>query len=242
MIYKENYTYPVSITLSKSDETITRELIINKFKEAIKEYYNIDHDVNFDDIKRSFYQNGKDSAVLDYRFSTGEVPDIKSSTYNTMLDMCQNWHMVEQIPFDIDAAIHRIINGETNYDDLSELQTVYIGMKYDEAREFKDNEWNVLKFILKNKLKNLFKNRKDGTYHEVQLVDFKLDKLSKFNMSKFEYVNRRVKKYGKTLTNFAQASSEWNKEFQILLNLDRTKHSMELRTDLALSGLEDDIV
>jgi hypothetical protein len=243
-LYNTNYTYPVSIILKKTDGFITRELITNKFKEAIKEYFDIDHEVIFENISRSTYNYfcDNDRVVLDYKFSSGEIPEIKSSVYDTMLDMCESFYTKEPPTFDTDSAIHRIMNGESNYTDLSELQIIYIGMKYDEARGFKDNEWDVLKFILKNKVKDLFKNRKDGTYHEVKLIEFKLDKLLKFNKNKHDFVTRRLKRNGKTLTNFSDASLEWNKQYKIKLNLDRNKASMELKTDLALSGLEDDIV
>lgn len=233
----------MSIVLKKSDGFIDRDMIKDKFKVSIKDYYNIDHDVNFDDIKRSFYSLGGDSVTLDYRFSSGEVPEMKSSIHNTVLDMCEEIYTREPKLLDLDKCISEILDGKTNYADLSELQSVYIGMKFDQLREVKgDNDWNILKDIVRNKIRNLFTNKKNGTYHEMKLVDFKLDKLKKFNLDKHKFVERRLKRNGKTLSNFVEATKEWNISYKNKLDFNKFKHSMELKTDLAFSGLEDDLV
>ena len=116
-------------------------------------------------------------------------------------------------------------------------------MKYDQHREnLKDYDWITIASIIKNKFKNLFTNKKNGSYQEIQFVDFKLERLLKFNKDKHDFVQKRLKQEGKTLTNFVSSCKEWEDLNKIKLNLDKNKHSMELRIDLALSGLNDDIV
>jgi hypothetical protein len=239
--YKPKYwslTLPISIEIKEEEKNmLTRRLICEKFREEIKNYTGRDHEVVFEKIVRCPHTK---EIKLNYTYES--EPPSEGSIYGMLVKKMEDWMDAPITDFDLDNWLTNV-NVKSNYANLSELQTIYIGMRYDQARSKEDgNDWDVLKYILKKRVKKLFTSRVDGSYHEFKQVEFKLGKLLQFNPNKYEFVNRRVKRLGMTLTNFSEASLDWDKEFKIKLNLDRAKSSVELRTDLALSGLNDNIV
>lgn len=216
----------------------TREDICSFISDEIFKFYGITHEVDFEKITRNKYTP---AIILQYEFD-GEHSEDSLCEYVYRISNMDQSQTATNITYTTSDPQFIELLGNSNFKDLDELQTLYIGMKYYQSRVAKNDEWDVVKFILKKKLSRVFKGRKDGTFHEVEAVKFKLQKLLQFNQPKYEFVNRRVKRLGKTLTNFAEASMEWDKANKTKLNLDRSKASMELRTDLAMSGLEDDLV
>jgi hypothetical protein len=97
---------------------------------------------NFNDYvtqAQNMYKPAIEPAVQSLQAS---VPEIKSSTYSTMLDMIEEKY-IEPKDFDFNSLILSIKEGKTNYIDLTELQSVYLGMKYDQYRvNYKDNDWD----------------------------------------------------------------------------------------------------
>jgi len=233
--------FPISIVIKAGErDSITRKEICERFSDIIEEYTGAsNYVVDFDKIERSPYLS--DDVILNYNYST-QAPEEKSIYYKLM-NMVYDFENRPMKPFDIDQWLkNRQEDMVEGVKDSVSLEDAYIGMKYDEMREKKTDDWSIVKHIVKNKIKSLFNNKKDGSFFEVSDLNFRLDKLSKFNPEKHNYVKSYMKKNGKTLSNYVEASIQFDKDRINKFKLDPSKHSSELRIDLAMSGLNDDIV
>lgn len=228
----------LNLDISGKWENPTREDICSFMSEEILKFYGIEHTVDFDKITRNRRAPG---IVLQYSFDGKHTDDSLCGYVYRISDMDLSQTPTTTTYTTAGPQFEKLM-GSSNYCDLSDLQTIYLGMKYDQLNDpYEDKSWAILKNIMLRKVKKALNMPIDGTYRELEYVKFKMDKLKQFNPNKHKFVERRLKRTGRTLTNFQEAYGIWDRQYKKTLNLDRSKASMELRTDLALSGLNDDI-
>lgn len=233
---------PISITIDpKEKDSITREEICKRFSDIIKNYTGVgDYVVDFDKIKRDPYAP-TGVIILNYNYSTGEPKE--RSIYRYLVNMLYDYENRPLKDFDLVNWLKQGRNISDNNDiDSASVEDAYIGILYDQIRNKKSDDWKIVKNILKHKIKSLFRWGKEGSTFEVDDLIFRLDKLSKFNPDKYKFVKCYIKKNGRTLSNYVTACLKFDKQYANKLELDPQKHSAELRADLAMSGLNDDIV
>lgn len=231
-------TIYLNLDISGKWENPTREDICSFISDEILKFYGIEHEVEFDKITRNRLEPG---IILQYSFVGKYADDSLYGYVYRISDM--DLSQTPTSTYIMSRPHFQQMTSRENCHDLSDLQTIYLGMKYDQLKDpFEDKGWDIIKSILLKKIKKTLKLPMDGSYPELQHVKFKLDKLRQFNQNKYNFIVKRLKRSGKTLSNFQEASTIWDKQYKKTLNLDRNKASMELRIDLAMSGLNDDIV
>jgi len=217
----------IKVTILKP-EGLTREQICEIFHKKILDYYGVEHEVDFEKIKRDWKCPGIELYYkYDQKYKVDSLPDKFHKLLTDYEDSRPESIIIANAP-----TLEEIR-------DRDALANIYSDMTNGNSKEADKEAWAFVKYFIWQKIKGLFRKSKDGNYWEVQHVNYKIEKLHTFNEPKRKFIETHLKKSGKTLENFRQASTLWDLKNKEKLNI--SKYSMELKADLATSGLNDKV-